>query len=96
MGNVDDRILKVKCPKAEGWRLLPFLPLLPEEECVFDFFHGTVGFDVFPRPFPTMREWLISRTGGGHFPCTGVLEYEKDSDKHDQHGRGVRAEVQLL
>lgn len=48
MENVDGRILKVKCPKAEGWRLLPFLPLLPEEECVFDFFHGTIGFDVFP------------------------------------------------
>lgn len=22
--------------------------------------------------------------GGGHFPCTGVLEYEKDTDKHDR------------
>jgi len=49
---MDKRIIKVKVPKernADG-RIYPYniLPYTPPRNCVFDSFHGTIGFDVFP------------------------------------------------
>lgn len=50
---MDERIIKLKCPRDkrdDGLSIYPwnFLPLLPHEPCSFDSYRGTVGFDVFP------------------------------------------------
>lgn len=51
--NMDERILKVRFEKENrggGYPVYPYsiLPHLPDSECVFDSYRGTVGFDVFP------------------------------------------------
>lgn len=49
---IDDRIIKVKVPegKMEGFTKYPWncIPLTPPQDCVFDSYRGTIGFDVFP------------------------------------------------
>lgn len=51
---IDDRIIKVKAPRGKREDGLPlhysFLPLLPRggQGCVYDSWHGTIGFDIFP------------------------------------------------
>ena len=50
---IDDRIVKVRIDKScppQGCSVYPYaiLPLLPDCECVFDSYRGTIGFDVFP------------------------------------------------
>ena len=50
---IRDEILKVQIEKkapqgAPGIYPWNILPLLPDEDCVFDAFRGTIGFDVYP------------------------------------------------
>lgn len=50
---IDDRIIKVKVSKekrADGLSVYPYniLPDTPPQDCVFDSYRGTIGFDVFP------------------------------------------------
>lgn len=49
---MDERIMKIpfKRERTEGYPLYPycFLRHTPPQECVFDSWRGTVGFDIFP------------------------------------------------
>ena len=49
---IDGRILKVKLAhgKDRDGRKYPFnfLEYCPPQDCVFDSFHGTIGFDIYP------------------------------------------------
>lgn len=50
---MDERILKVAFPRdarSDGLSVYPynFLPYTPPQECVFDSYRGTIGFDIFP------------------------------------------------
>ena len=50
---MDKRILKVRVPKKRRGDGLPNYPynmlhLTPPQDCFFDSFHGTIGFDVLP------------------------------------------------
>ena len=48
---INESIVKVKAPhESAAPQIYPYniLALLPPVDCVFDSFHGTVGFDVYP------------------------------------------------
>ena len=52
MKMINDSVLKVDIPADVmfGGQVYPYciLPFLPDTDCVFDSFHGTIGFDVYP------------------------------------------------
>lgn len=59
MRKIDDRIVKVHYNSKEipppGYTKFPWLilPHLPDAECAFDAWRGTVGFDIFPFAITT-------------------------------------------
>lgn len=55
---IDDRIIKVKVPRGKRKDGLPTYPFTllestPPRFCVFDSYHGTIGFDVYPFALTT-------------------------------------------
>ena len=54
---IDETIIKVRVPEERrgGYSLYPYniLPLLPDRDCVFDSYRGTIGFELFPFAITT-------------------------------------------
>ena len=78
MRRVDDRILKVSVEKrapagAPGIYPWNILRDLPDRDCVFDSFRGTIGLDVYPFSVTT-------RVNASNQIFLKV--YEEDSDQH--------------
>lgn len=78
MHRVDDSILKVSVRKeapagAPGIYPWNILLDLPDRDCVFDSFRGTIGFDVYPFSVTT-------RVNASNQIFVKV--YEEDSDQH--------------
>lgn len=78
MLELDDRILKVSVEKripegAPGIYPWNILAALPDRDCVFDSFRGTVGLDVYPFSVTT-------RVNASNQIFLKV--YEGDSDQH--------------
>lgn len=49
MKKIDDRIMKIGKDKLNrGGYPFNVMGSLPDRNCVFDSFHGTVGFDIYP------------------------------------------------
>ena len=80
---MDKRILKVRVPKEkrnDGLPLYPYnmLHLTPPQNCIFDAYRGTIGFDIFPFAVTTR----ISAS------CDIYLKVYEDLDGSDE-GEGI-------
>lgn len=57
MKKIDDRIIKIPVDREppQGFTKYPWCALrhTPPQDCVFDSYRGTVGFDIFPFAITT-------------------------------------------